>query len=647
MNATKLRRSESFLGIHFDFHARETDNGIGQHTTREMIQAIIDKTGVDYIQIDCKGHPGYTSYATRLGNAAPGIVTDALPLWRAVTEANNVGLYMHYSGVWDTRAVSEHPEWARVDENGQPDPRNTSLFGAYKDALLIPQLKELCDEYRVDGVWLDGECWAVCQDYAPAVLERFRRETGIQTVPRTLEEPGFAAFMAWNREAFLAYLRDYTDALHRHNPDFQLCSNWAFTSFMPEPVSVGVDFLSGDYPLSDSIRAAQFEGRCLQNQGLAWDLMAWGFGGRFDDAVFSTKTALQLQQEAAIILSLGGGFQVYFLQNRDGSIRPYVLDVMAEVAAFCRARQPFSHKARPIPQIALLYSSYNFYQQNDRMYSGWSHKFANVGNLLDCLVSGQKCVEVIMEHHELEKYPCIVVPELSALDDAYVERLKRYAQNGGRLLVIGETAALFRDELGVTLNEMLDSRQQPQFLQYKQYACGLESKYYRVTVHEDAQTFGTLMEGDDCTLPGTAAASIRSYGRGQIGAVYYNAGENYGRGHCHLLRDLLSVVVDAIFPTQDVAVSGTHGIGTTWMELDGTRMLHLINLHGDHKNDKVYVFDEIPPTGSFTVRIRETKPIHAITLQPEGTPLAFDREDGAVVVRLANVAVHNILQIEG
>jgi hypothetical protein len=30
-------------------------------------------------------------------------------------------------------------------------------------------------------------------------------------------------------------------------PDFLICSNWAFTHHMPEPVSVALDFLSGDY----------------------------------------------------------------------------------------------------------------------------------------------------------------------------------------------------------------------------------------------------------------------------------------------------------------------------------------------------------------------------------------------------------------
>ena len=41
----RLRRSDSFLGIHFDFHARADDKDIGRNKTPEMINSIIDPVG--------------------------------------------------------------------------------------------------------------------------------------------------------------------------------------------------------------------------------------------------------------------------------------------------------------------------------------------------------------------------------------------------------------------------------------------------------------------------------------------------------------------------------------------------------------------------------------------------------------------------
>ena len=68
-----------------------------------------------------------------------------------------VALYIHFSGVWDGQAVARHPEWARINEKGVRDDRNTSTFGPYVDELMIPQLREAASKYELDGVWVDGE----------------------------------------------------------------------------------------------------------------------------------------------------------------------------------------------------------------------------------------------------------------------------------------------------------------------------------------------------------------------------------------------------------------------------------------------------------------------------------------------------------
>jgi hypothetical protein len=133
----RLRRDQSFLGIHFDFHAGIDCHDVGKNTTQEMVQTIIDRVQPDYIQTDCKGHAGYTSYPTEAGNRAPGFVGDPLRIWRDVTARNGVALYMHYSGVWDTRAIELHPEWAAIHADGTRDKEKTSVFGTYVDQRLF------------------------------------------------------------------------------------------------------------------------------------------------------------------------------------------------------------------------------------------------------------------------------------------------------------------------------------------------------------------------------------------------------------------------------------------------------------------------------------------------------------------------------
>ena len=308
----RLKRADSFFGIHFDFHANDDCTEVGKTVSREMVRYIVDTVKPDYIQCDCKGHRGLSSYPTLIGNQAPGFVgEDPLKIWREVTAKNGIALYMHYSGVWDTEAVKQHPEWARINEDGKPDDRMTSVYGPYVDELLIPQVHELASEYGVDGIWVDGECWAVERDYHPDVMKKFTEETGITDIPKSQDDPHWYEWSQFNRDGFRAYFNHYVTEIHRNDPDFQVAGNWAYSSLMPEPVTVDIDFISGDFSPLNSINTSRYEGRSMMHQGKPWDLMAWSFTVKWGGGTSSTstKTAIQLKQEAASVLALGGGFQ--------------------------------------------------------------------------------------------------------------------------------------------------------------------------------------------------------------------------------------------------------------------------------------------------------------------------------------------------
>jgi hypothetical protein len=230
-------RKDAYFGLHFDLHPNRSDTVLGVDITEENIAALLDRVQPDYVQYDCKGHPGYAGYPTKIGWPSPGIVRDSLAIWRKVTKHRRVGLFIHYSGVWDSKAIEEHPDWARLDAQGRRDPNATSVFGPYADELMIPQLKEVTAAYDLDGVWVD--------------------------------------------------------ALHAFNAKLQLTSNWMYTSFAAKPVVAGLDFLSGDYSPSLSIDRARVEARYLASTGMPWDLMAWGFD-RGKDQNWSLKTPIHL-----------------------------------------------------------------------------------------------------------------------------------------------------------------------------------------------------------------------------------------------------------------------------------------------------------------------------------------------------------------
>lgn len=446
----RLMRAESFVGIHYDFHAGIDCTNVGQNTTRAMIENIINQVQPDYIQIDCKGHPGFSSYPTKVGNPAPGFVGDPLTLWRQVTAEHGVGLYMHYSGVWDAEAIRKHPEWGAIQDDGVTNKQATSVFGPYVDQLMIPQLRELAEVYRVDGAWVDGDCWAAIADYSPRALAAFRARTGFDTVPRRPGEPHWFEFLQFQRDAFRDYEWHYVTEVKKADPAMQLCCNWSFTDHMPEPVSAPVDWISGDLAAENSVNAARFSARYLAHQGKPWDLMPWAFSYEPRKDGSRNKSVVQLEREAAIVLSQGGGCQVYFTQTRDGSIREEGVPVMAEVARFCRARQRFCHHAEPVPQIAFLYSTVSHYREMNGLFN---RELSRLSGSLHALIENRQVVDVVSEHHlagdKMAAYPLIIVGECDYLEPSFKKSLLDYVSAGGNVLLLGPTtAALFASELG-------------------------------------------------------------------------------------------------------------------------------------------------------------------------------------------------------
>ncbi|MGL6193813.1 MAG: hypothetical protein ACRC2T_03215, partial [Thermoguttaceae bacterium] len=575
----RLARKDSFLGVHFDFHAGPDCTEVGKNTTPEMIEKIIQEIKPDYIQIDCKGHRGMSSYPTKVGYPAPGIIGDPLKTWRDVTAKNGVALYMHYSGVLDMEAVMKNPDWAVTGPDGVMFDASdhmkgaTSVFGPYVDKLLIPQLNELAGDYKVDGVWIDGECWGTTTDYGDKAVELFKKLTGAKEVPKGPNDPLWREWLDFHREAFRNYMKHYIAEVKKENPQFQICGNWAFTDLMPEKVTIPVDFLSGDYSPQDSVNSARLSARYLDSQGGAWDLMAWTFTTVSDEKGRNFKTADQLKREAAIVLAQGGGFQAYITQNRDGSVNLEKIPPMAETAKFCRERQKFTHKSETVPQIAVLFSTDALYKKTNRVFAPvWDTSLSGVKGTLNALLNSQYSVDLLSECHltgRMKDYPLIVVPEWEYISPDFVKELCEYVTQGGSLLVIGErTGELFASDI----------------------------------------------------TNGKKNGSVIELGKGKIALAPDYLGTSYAGTKSKETREHLQKIVQVLFPAPLAEVTGSEFVDVSLRKLDGKLLVNLVNTSGPHDDNGHPIIDAIEPIGKLSVSIRCDKKPTKIIREPAGTP---------------------------
>ncbi len=641
-----LPRKDSFWGVHLDLHPNDKDTELGAAITEEMLRTFLDRVRPDYVQYDCKGHAGYTGYPSKVGWPSPGIVRDSLAYWRKATREKGIGLYIHYSGVWDTKALEEHPEWARVDAEGKKDKDITSVFGPYVDRLLIPQLKEAISSYDLDGAWVDGECWAAKWDYSAAALDSWKRATGFQEAPRRKEDPHWQEWKQFHRQAFERYLAHWVDALHSWRPEAQLTSNWMYTTLAPKPVVARLDFLSGDYSASNSVDRARLDARYLASTGMPWDLMAWGFD-KSRISGWSLKPTVHLQQEAAVVLMQGGGFQVYHTPTRSGYLAPGIIDQLSEVGRFCRERQKWSHKSTSIPQVAVLLSTDSLMELSDALHSP-GREYDELQGAVHALLELHYSVDVLAEHQirdRLAEYPVVVVPNAQRLEDGFRQKLLGYVRQGGSLFLAGEKSArLFPDVLGVALQGS-PSKQNAE-LAAPGGVVNAEGEWQKVEL-QGARALAWRYPTRDQRKTGDVALSVKPEGEGKIAAAFGPLSAHFYYGHHPALRSLWGQVMQELFPDPAVRVDGPPTVDISLRRAPtGPLTLHLLNRANMPIPERYHFTDFVPPTGPVTVRLRVGRKPGHVRWEPQGDTVRWSWKDGTLSAVVPRLEVHGILVVE-
>ncbi len=662
------RREDSFFGLHFDYHAQPNDGVQGGTLTEEKIRKICRELKPDFIQIDCKGHPGWASYPSKIGNAMPEFEKDTLELWRKVTDEEGIGLYMHYSGVYDIKYCNEHPDARILNAYGNYENGATRLDSSYVDDILIPQLSELAEIYGVDGVWVDGDCWKACADYRDESIKKFEQETGINlngNAPKSHSDPYYNEFREYFRELFRRYLNHYVDTLHKKHPKLQIASNWAFSDHMPESVCAHVDFLSGDLNPSNSFNSARYAARALAQQEMCWDLMSWNFrisvGAKKS---YASKHPIQIMQEAASVISVGGAYQNYVMQKRDGSPNETELKKLAPVSEFVRSRRDFCFRGKPLHQAAVLLSTYDRNREAHNLYSrsGFERVMGTTALLCDI---GQS-VEIVCEHtleKHVNEYKMIVVPELRyGLDKKTIKMLLDYAKNGGNLVLIGKTTCEIFESGGAPFsvksleeylknveNETQNGHANQYTKDYKPYLFTLDETEYGACFSpceieaENSRNIACVFERHSTER--APVATRQSYGTGTVSLVGFDIGEQYLSGTQYMQRTLARAVVSDLYEPI-VRVEGVCGkLEVTALSKDGKLMVQLVNANGTHADSSCATDDTLPPVLDAQISIMLPKAPKKLILQPNGEELNFEYKNGRAYTRVNRVNIHDIIEV--
>jgi hypothetical protein len=636
--------SKYYFGLHYDLHAGATDKAMGTRCGEKDLVPMLKLMAPDFVQTDCKGHPGMTSWFSKVPTAtvSPGVVKDAMKQWRAATRKLGMPLHCHYSGVWDKAAGEKHPEWCAKDKDGkvqgatfgtgqnQPNGERMCRLGPYTDELLIPQFMELIGRYGVDGFWVDGDIWSTEPCYCPRCRKAFKAQTGMANPPKEETEPNWPEWIRFTRETYYAYVKRYCDAVHAKKPGVVVCSNWLQTFRNPGEPAVPTDWISGDNSWVWGLDDSRCEARFISTRGKPWDIMLWNFycshGMGKPDSPWTAKPPQMLQQEASVTLALGGNIQLY--ENppglRTGQLIPWRQKRMREVGRFVKARRTVCQGTETIPQVAVLHSETHLYSKQGRNLF-WNVDTQPVRGAVYGLLEAHYGVDILDEwalKQRIGEFPVVVAPEQDRMSDKMVTLLKRYVEEGGRLLVTGSASfdrfgAAF---LGATAGTV--ERDKTYHVPAADGSVPVFSAEWRLIKTTTAKTLGALGRTplvDEQVLPNPAAI-VNKVGRGLVAYIPANVFRDFAHNRYPLTRAFLTETMRAVAGKQEIEVEAPTAIDVVLRQKDGVRYIHFLNRASGLPNQSNNgAIDEIPAMGPITVRMRlDRKPTSVGLVLEEG-----------------------------
>jgi hypothetical protein len=399
--------------------------------------------GIEEVTIHAKDHTGFAYYPSRIGTPHPKMLGDAFGDAAAACVQHGVDILAYVSFGIDGEAGRRHHDWVQVRPEGRilNDDWFVSVcpFTPYLDALMLPMIAEILDDYPVNGFFFDtmnslGTC--CCE----TCTRDFRDAHGVP-IPHEEDDPNWGIYGQFRRARGMTLLDRVSRFIKDRKPDATVGFNQVGTIRFPERLPDGINRLTLDFhTFSQQSRQASMSAAYGSTTGIEAEIFVTIFNQGWGD--WSPRPMLGLEQAMIPIWArkcqptLGDRLRP---ENRLGSASINAMAFVARLKGRVVAAFPPS-EARLKPDVLLLHTPGQMYGADMRRFGDYSTGVRPVAGahhlLLDCGANFAIAAEDYLDD-ELLSVHLVVLPELESIAASTDRRLREYVEGGGRVLVVG------------------------------------------------------------------------------------------------------------------------------------------------------------------------------------------------------------------
>jgi hypothetical protein len=661
--------------IHLDFHTSEHIPGVGSRFDKRQFQEALQIGHVNLINIFGKGHHGWAYYPTQAGNVHPALHVDPqgarIDLLGAQIEAcHEIGVRcpVYFTVGWSVNDAETHPEWCVRNADGTiaardwdfsagpDDPRPFTSWkflcpsGGYLD-LILAQTREICEGYEVDGFWYD-----ICNTWPPCTCDTCRRGMSEQGVDVEDEEAVFLYSVRKWKHMMGACNR----LLHSYHPDASVYYNGTTKLNTPNRnVAFKMYEHNTQHDLEDlpttwggydklPVRAKLFANTSAPMVAMSGKFhTSWGeFGGyKHPDA---------LRYEAASMIAFGVACNFGDQLHPLGEMELDTYRNIGQAFRYVEQIEGYGIGGRPASNLGLWRTGSE----------------ADDEGTARMLLETQTDFAVVDPEADLSSYAAIVLTGAAGLTEDQAGKLNRYVEEGGRLLVLGESAlgangTAFLLDVGATClgpgqydvdytvlgEELGQGLVSSPFLNYEAALRVQPDEGTEVlaTIHEPyfSRTYARYCSHRNTPYRPEPAAHPAAIRAGNVVLLAHRLGKLYFDLGARLHRDLFSRALGLLHaaPTVRTELPSAGRVSFLHQPEHKRYVVHLLYAPPQERG-QCLVIEDLPPLYDVPLQVRVPEDVVKAYLVPGEEDLAMAREGDAVGVTVPKVQCHQAVVFE-
>jgi alpha-L-fucosidase len=376
---------------------------------------------------------------------------DFLALVAPECHRQNLKLIVYFNTFMDGNP--EFAPWTSVDRRGaairymHPWPANAmSIHSPYREKAL-EQIRELIQNYDVDGFWLD------VPEYPAFTFDKWSGEAFHKQYGKSLDEATALEHMRFATDSITAWLKTTSDYIHKLKPSAVVGSNRIVDPLHMGPrralgMAPSLDYFTAElWPIETQWKHAEYLGWFTKPSESLTMLSDTWFTPLTGGPPPTTKKAAQLTLELANTLSAGVNPYGSLALAHDGSLDEPTLQLLDASGRWLRKMRPYLEGATTMHDVGIVLGTA---QAADLDWPGGLEDYSEVIDKLEGHLRHHgylprrllTCAGAQKWDHIPDGMRLLVIPDRVSLSPQDAQLVREFARRGGAVLALGRGAGL-------------------------------------------------------------------------------------------------------------------------------------------------------------------------------------------------------------